>query len=408
MVVNPFRVAPSITASLLLAVSACTPEAGSPASHPAGAGSVLAIDSVPSLVIGSEGSEPYQFSSIAGLGRLSSGEWFVFDSGANELRFYDPAGAFLRKAGRSGEGPGEFRLVLHAAATPDDRIYVYDSSLRRLTEFDPAGTVTAIYRIPDQPDGSSVLHAIGPGSDRTYVFSAFRTPPCIENALTTDTVTYFAYGLPGSTRQGPPELDSLATVPGRLRWGNTINVLAMCLPNPVPFFLPPIARTAFESLYLAFPEEAVVRVVEMSGGETAEFRAAVSRRALASTRVDSFIAEATGTTPRDENGNPLGDPAGARLLARRLREMPYPDSVPALDQFVVDREGRLWLRQYASTGDRLAKWSVVDAAAEARQEVMLPVKFRVFEIGEDYVAGVDIDELDVQRVKVFGLRRATR
>jgi hypothetical protein len=37
--------------------------------------------------------------------------------------------------------------------------------------------------------------------------------------------------------------------------------------------------------------------------------------------------------------------------------------------------------------------------------VQMPSKFRVQEIGEDYVLGVWRDDLDVESVRVYGLRR---
>jgi hypothetical protein len=256
----------------------------------------------------------------------------VFDAGPNELRFYNPYGQFLRKVGGSGEGPGEFRLVLGSG----DRIFIYDSSLRRLTELNGNGEVGSIFRVPDQPEGSSILHPVGPADDRTYVWSSFRTPPCVANTVVTDTLTYWSVDVLESPSPDGDVLVPVANAVGGRRWSNTINVTQMCLPNPIPFVRAPIARVRLGALYVSLPDALAVRVVHLGEGTESMFRGSADRKALSAELVDSWIDETINTTARDEGGNALNTAGGMQLYARRLRAMPYPDSLPVTDQFVVD------------------------------------------------------------------------
>ncbi len=68
----------------------------------------------------------------------SKGRVFVGPVGGySSLAVYDPSGAFIRKLGRNGAGPGEFRHISQVFVSPTDTLYVMDISLRRLSVFDP-------------------------------------------------------------------------------------------------------------------------------------------------------------------------------------------------------------------------------------------------------------------------------
>lgn len=68
---------------------------------------------------------------------------------------FDSMGVFLRRLGRAGEGPGEFRYI--GALLPGrvaDSIDVYDARLRRLTTFAPSGELLSAV------DGASMFGSV--------------------------------------------------------------------------------------------------------------------------------------------------------------------------------------------------------------------------------------------------------
>ena len=89
-----------LTVLLASLVCACGPtEGGRP---PAGL-MVLAIDSVPSLEIGTvEGDPRYAFEDIVGAVHLPSGEMAVADRGADRISIFTTEGTFARQIGRGG------------------------------------------------------------------------------------------------------------------------------------------------------------------------------------------------------------------------------------------------------------------------------------------------------------------
>ena len=86
-----------------------------------------------------EGAEEYTFGMIAGLAVGRDGSIFVADYNGPVIRMYDSAGKFVRKVGRSGGGPGEYRAIQGIAVTTDSRIAIWDPANARITVFDGTG-----------------------------------------------------------------------------------------------------------------------------------------------------------------------------------------------------------------------------------------------------------------------------
>ena len=76
-----------------------------------------------------------QFGAISSVALDSSGRIVVVDVLSQNLRVYDRRGRFLAVVGRTGEGPGEFRLPTKVSVAPDGGVLVFDQSLNRTTEF---------------------------------------------------------------------------------------------------------------------------------------------------------------------------------------------------------------------------------------------------------------------------------
>ena len=105
------------------------------------------LDATPDLRIGAVSGPPeLQFTRVAYAGRMSDGALVVVDGGSNEVRWFDPAGAFLFQAGGQGEGPGEFSRIATGTLTPQDTLVLYDSRNQRLTWFGRDGALVRTQR----------------------------------------------------------------------------------------------------------------------------------------------------------------------------------------------------------------------------------------------------------------------
>jgi hypothetical protein len=106
-----------------------------------------AIAQLPTLIrvaeIGcSDCGEAAQFASIMDVVVTDSGAVLVVGTDAPTLRMFDRSGRVLWMSGRSGTGPGEYRLATSAAIGPRG-VQVVDMTLRRITRLDLAGRPVA-------------------------------------------------------------------------------------------------------------------------------------------------------------------------------------------------------------------------------------------------------------------------
>jgi hypothetical protein len=81
-----------------------------------------------------------QFSTINDVAATDSGGVLVVGTEAPALRMFDRSGKVLWTSGRSGTGPGEYRMAIRAAVSPRG-VQVVDMTLRRITRLDAQGTV---------------------------------------------------------------------------------------------------------------------------------------------------------------------------------------------------------------------------------------------------------------------------
>jgi len=96
----------------------------------------------------------------------------------------------------------------------------------------------------------------------------------------------------------------------------------------------------------------------------------------------------------------------ARQGVRELSSVtPYPERRVAYGDIAVDSEGCLWVGEYRFGSDPPTRFDVFDAGGRWLGEMQVPEGFEVFEIGTDYVLGVQRDELEVEHVRMYGLSR---
>jgi hypothetical protein len=86
-----------------------------------------------------EGQEEYMFGGIASLAVDDSGEIYVADWRAMQIRVFDQDGKFLRTIGRQGQGPGEFTGIQSIQITPHKELMLHDHVQKKLVFFSLAG-----------------------------------------------------------------------------------------------------------------------------------------------------------------------------------------------------------------------------------------------------------------------------
>ncbi len=69
----------------------------------------------------------------------------------------------------------------------------------------------------------------------------------------------------------------------------------------------------------------------------------------------------------------------------------------------IKREGNVWAEAYDPELENPRTWSVFEPTGQLLAEVIMPPRFRPYDIGSDFVLGVIRDRLDVERIHLYRL-----
>ena len=344
-------------------------------------------DSVPSLTIGvAEGPEEYQFHRMFGATQLSDGRIVIVNQGSEEIRYYAPDGAFLRRAGRAGQGPGEFSNAFYLWPARGDTVFVGDYDPWQFEVFAPDGTwLRSVQPSPayvNSPgvivvlaDGRSVLAedpfplSRGPGFEmQEYVLVVHAA-----DGTLLDTLLHLPNARLG-TLDGRPEsvriyplFESFAEVAGR---GARLAVGHGSRPEL--------------HLYSGESVLTVESITTWSGDD----------RSITPDAIDAARASLAVMYPdmrEDERKHfvgPLIDPA-----------RPVADSFPAFQEVMIGSDGRIWVQQYRRPGDEIEqRWMAFDPRGRFACRTAVPVGEEVLEFGDDLILVEDPDPDGVERV----------
>lgn len=325
----------------------------------------------PTLEIGSE-ARGYAFAWIRGAVRLSDGRIVVADGASGQVRLYDRQGTLLSAVGRRGRGPKEFRNYMDFARAAGDSVVAFDSGTGRLSVLGPDGTFARMLTPRGVPFNANLAGVLDNGS---FVFGLplLLSP---RNGLSRDTVAYVLVSPDGST------VDTLGAAPGgqyfhstsgrhhsviRFRFG--VMSAAVAGGGRIVF-----GATDRYELQEYGPDGTAIRVI----------RRAVTPQPFP----EEEFWQAFEGMPRKE-----------------VADIPRPRHRPVLSSMLVDRQDHLWVQDFPVPEADSVDWSVFDPRGAMLGQIPLPANFHPTDIGADYVLGVWLDELDVERVRMYPLRK---
>lgn len=351
---------------------------------------------------GAEGQGSTEFSGVVGVIRLDDGRVVVADAGSSELRFFSATGTFLFKRGGVGGGPGEVR-GLDALVFALDTLYALDA-FGGAHLFSRSGTFAR--RIPyrmgptaqfgGDPDGVIAGSAL---VGRHVVKDWQRKPPGLDSL---------------EIRVLAPEGDShrvLGTFPSQRTFRLATDRYTRAIA-----YSPELAVAAFPLEICA----SFTAMYEVTCHDTLGRNTRVIRRDVRSRTVTDSMKRAwrDGMTGRLPGG---GSRLQGSLLAHRervARTTEFMRALPALSRLLAARTGELWIADFqpsdgivsnSGAGGRVpagpSRWNIFAASGAWSGTITLPPRFRLFDAGHDWVAGVARDQDDVERVEVWQLRR---
>lgn len=351
---------------------------------------------------GADGLGPTEFSGVTGVIRLDDGRVVVADAGSRELRFFSPTGTFLFKRGGLGRGPGEVR-ELDAMLFALDTLYVLDG-------FGGAhlfiGDGSFIRRIPYRMGPAAQFHGdpvgVVAGSGlvgRQVRLDWQRRPPGL------DSLDVRILAVSGSAHR------VLATLPSH----RTFRLAADRYKRLIGYS-PELLVAAFPmEICASFTATYTIACVDTLGRPTRAIRREVRPRSVTDSMKRAWRDGMTGRLP-DGSSRLTGSLLTHRERVARTNE--FMRTLPALSRLVAARTGELWIADFqpsdgiqsnAGAGGRVpagpSRWSIFAPNGAWSGTVTLPPRFRLFDAGHDWVAGVARDQDDVERVEVWHVRR---
>lgn len=342
---------------------------------------VCRVDSVPSVRIGvAEGPEEYMFYRLFGATQLSDERIVIVNQGSQEIRYYAPDGTFLRRAGRAGEGPGEFSDAFYIWQTQGDTVYVGDYRPWQFEVFSPEGEWVRGAR--PEPPFLNLPGFLNVLADGRSVLAKDELPRYDEPGFVPESLTVVVYSADGLRS------DSLARLENG-HWGQPGGPNSIRIYRFFESFAQVAARGS--TIVLGHGSRPELRVHDASGSPVLRsmVRWPVPDRAITSSDVEA---------ERNRINDAFRNPAMVDAT------IPVADSMPAFDRVEVGMDGRIWVRGYRQRSDTTPqRWTGFDRAGRFTCSATMPVAGELLEFGDDYVLMKDPDADGVERVSRFRL-----
>jgi hypothetical protein len=351
------------------------------------------VDPQPTFSIGSVDGDPdHLLDRVIGAVGLPDGRIVVANAGSFELLFYGTDGNLLRRAGRRGGGPGEFQSLEWLSGYGPDSVLAVDVRSQRVSYFDADGNFGRSVRL--EPNAKIPFpRPVGVFSDGSLLatqgtFSLGGDPPVrAERTLH----PLFRYEPNGRTAI------LVGSFPGP-EWVNApVGPVGQWERRRRPFGSATAFTAAGDRFYVGDNATYEIRVYSLAGRLIQVIRRAAAPVTIEQADIQAFEDSilATGDARwRRQN----------RILFDKLPPPPptYPAYAPDIH---VDNDLNVWVREYSRPRYHSSDWSVFSATGEFLGTVAMPPGIDVLDIGADYVLGLQRDELDVEYVRKFRLRR---
>jgi hypothetical protein len=336
----------------------------------------------PLVDIGAVQDDPaQQLDRVSDAHRFPDGRIAVANAGSGEIRLFDARGRHLATVGRKGRGPGEFETVSSIEALPGDSLLVYDRYAGRLSWFDKDGKYVRSFPVGVGMGGSvDYVGRLADGSFLLTLSAPFRGPP--SEGLARDTITLLR-------RPWSGRADSLASFPGEeqavMVRERTINRVSY------PFMRRTLLAVDGDGFWVGPSDDYTLERRRPDGS----VELILHRRHTAAPVKGPYLDSLRAMQRR----------AYGPEAERALDGIPAGETLPAYQRLLQDAEGYLWVESFGWPGENVSAWDVFDEAGKLLGTVRLPPRFRLTQVGKNFVVGVRQDEVDVEHVQVMTLSR---
>lgn len=334
-----------------------------------------------------EGDPDYQLYRARFVQRLPDGRIVLANTGTHEIRAYSPNGRHLFSAGGPGEGPGEFRSIDFLGVLPGDTLVAFDRSLDRVSLFTDRGGFIRSFRLdPLEGIGTPWVRGLFSSGHLWVGYSQGWGLGSLRDGHHRNSIFYAVHDLEGSLRHGFGEL--IFSEMWVVNEPNRSSYLQ------VPFQPFSTLSVAGDSLAHGWTAEPTVAIYDRTG----RLRRSIRWRAVP-------VPVSRADIRRFQDLRYPGEDERSRRVRAAHADMPIPSAMPYYRHVILDRTGHLWVANYAPWSDSPLHWKVFDPEGRWLGEIERPARFTAQDIGPDWILGTFVDDLDVQRVRLYRLER---
>ena len=353
-------------------------------------GEEWSVGAQPVLRIGTVDGDPnHIFEQVRGATRMDDGTIVVLEGGTNELQLFDSGGGFVRSLGGTGEGPGEFHYLTEMWVS-GDTIFGFCNLQKRISVFERSGDVLETIRVEVAAGAGNPAAESQFGDGTLLVLSA----PSGGLAFTLGIIQGNTWRLDRFSSAGA-FMNEIALVKESDRWGHDIPGIPSFPYLPLSLGIGPYAASE-DHVHAGDPAEGSIQRWSV-GGDLLRVIRWPTPEVRVTDRDRGRYSEARSRPPRGVD---------RAAWNRYLRETPFPGRMPAYRRLLVDAPGNLWARRFRPPwAEEEPSWYVFNEQGAWLGEITTPRGLWVFEIGADYLLGLQRDELDVPFVVMVPLER---
>ena len=326
------------------------------------------------------GTELYR---VSGARLLGSGSVAVGNSGTFEILYFDTDGALLRRAGREGDGPGEFRAITSFPATAGDTLTVYDVRLGRLTVLDGDGEVLET-RSLEPPSRVVDLLPLTLGENGEVLAVHGEARIFAATGVRRDTVPLMVID-PSSA------VDTIGLWPGK-QW-SFASTERGAFRTEVGFGYSVEASGRAGYGVVGSTDRLHLTVVNARGGQVMRIEATEPNRSVSDEDVARWRDDRLASLPDDV-------PASIRSA---IEAAPHNEMFPAFSGLLLDADRRIWIGEAGEPGAVDRSWTVLKTDGRPAFRVVLPASAEPLDARGDRLVLLDQTELGEEIIRILRL-----
>lgn len=341
----------------------------------------------PAVVV--HGSDSLVLLRVVSAGRLADGRLAILNGREPGIFLAGTDGQILRRIGRLGGGPGEFRAP-QVLSVQGESLMVWDINYGPRTVFDTSGRVLGVHSF----DLATLQSVFGDSAT-----SERHLPVGTDGIVAVTRVVGESPGARATTgmwrqqgslifipESGPPR--PIGSSPGLVMY-NVRHGLETVAVTPLLFV--GASSAVDQERQLVYIGDGLRRVIDVHRLDGSLLRS-IRWGGAGERATDEEFARMSALWLQQADAR-FGTRSGRQLL----RQLPDQHEFPPVLAIVPGKDGRLWVRA------GIRQWNVFSAEGEWIVHVNLPFR-TLFEAGEDYLLGLIVDDDGVESVAVLPLR----